>query len=171
MSKTLNQKFFNQNARKVALELLKSKIVREIKGKRINLEISEVEIYEGFKDKASHASKGKTKRNELMFEKGGVFYVYMVYGMHFMLNVVVDKKDYPAAILIRGAGEFNGPGKLTRALKIDCSLNGKEIKKENGLWFKKIERKGRIKKTPRIGVDYSGDFWKNAPLRYIKTKQ
>ncbi len=170
MGKVLNQKFFRENARKVALELLKSNIVREIKGKRINLEINEVEIYEGFKDKASHAFKGKTKRNELMFKAGGVFYIYMVYGIHFMLNVVTDRENYPAAILIRKAGDFDGPGKLTKTLKINLSLNGRKIKKENGLWFEKKEKKIKIKKLPRIGVNYAGNFWKNAPLRFIKLK-
>ncbi len=170
MSKILSQKIFHQEARKVSLELLKSSIVRTINGKKIKLEIDEVEIYEGFKDKASHASRGKTKRNELMFIKGGIFYIYLVYGMHYMLNVVVDRKDYPAAILIRKAGEFDGPGKLTKALKIDLSLNSKKIKKENGLWFEKSEKKIKIKKLPRIGVNYAGEFWKNAPLRFLKLK-
>ena len=69
--------------------------------------ITEVEAYDGFKDKASHASRGKTERNKIMFEKAGKWYVYFTYGMHWMLNVVCGQKNYPAAILIRGAIQFN----------------------------------------------------------------
>ena len=65
--------------------------------------ITEVEAYDGFNDKASHASAGKTKRNKIMFGEAGKWYVYFTYGMHWMLNIVVGPKNYPAAILIRSA--------------------------------------------------------------------
>ncbi|MDI6717744.1 MAG: DNA-3-methyladenine glycosylase [Patescibacteria group bacterium] len=101
MKKILPKKFFNRSALIVAKDLLGKVLVRRYKGKIIRLIITEVEAYDGFNDKASHASKGKTERNKIMFEKGGYFYVYFIYGMHWMFNIVVGPKNYPAAILIR----------------------------------------------------------------------
>ena len=170
MNKIINQDFFKKNSETVALELMKSNLVRKIKGKEIKLEVNEVEIYDGFLDKASHASSGKTKRNEVMFKGGGIFYIYLVYGMYFMINIVTGKENYPSAILIRGAGDLNGPGKLSNYLKVDYSLNGKEIGEKNGLWFEKIQNKVEIKKTSRIGVNYAGNYWSKAPLRFLKIR-
>lgn len=166
----IERSVFQKGAEEVALCLLQSKIKRRLGNETISLEIKEVEIYEGFADEASHAFCGKTKRNEVMFEKGGIFYVYFVYGIHYMLNIVTGEKDFPAAILLGGAGEFDGPAKLTKALKVDSAFNKKEIGKKQGLWFEK-ERKGcKIEKLPRIGIGYAGSFWKKKPLRYIKIK-
>ncbi len=169
MQKILTPQIFTQSAKEVAGTLLESRIIRRINKSNITFEVKEVEIYEGFQDSASHAFKGKTKRNKVMFEKGGVFYIYLVYGIHFMLNVVVGEKDYPAAILIRGAGKYDGPGKLTKGLKVDFSFNGKEVAKKNSLWFEKYEKKSRIKKLPRVGVNYADSFWRKAPLRFVKS--
>lgn len=168
MSDILEKEFFLQPAERVALGLLESDIVRKVDGKEIRLPVNEVEVYEGFEDKASHASRGKTERNKVMFEEGGIFYVYLVYGMHFMLNVVTGEKDYPAAILIRGAGEFDGPGKLTKALQIDMSLNGCSVDKKSGLWFEKrdVDKSAVVERLPRIGVDYAGE-WAEKPYRFV----
>ena len=168
--KILKESFFKKDAFFVAENLLGKYLVRKNGKEVISLKINEVEIYDGFKDKASHASKGKTKRNEPMFESGGIFYVYLVYGMYFMLNVVCGENGYPSAILIRGAGEYDGPGKLTNFLKIDKTLNGKKIKKASNLWIEdrgeKILKKN-INKLPRVGVDYSGRHWSKKPYRYV----
>ncbi len=167
MGKIIKKDVFEKDAFTVAEELLSSKIAKKEKERILKLDVKEIEIYEGFKDCASHAVKGRTERNSVMFEKGGIFYIYLVYGMHFMLNVVVGKKDYPAAILIRSVGDFYGPGKLTRALKIDKSYNKKLVGEETGLWFEKTKKVKKIKKGPRIGVDYAGKYWKNAHLRFF----
>ncbi|MFA6338913.1 MAG: DNA-3-methyladenine glycosylase [Candidatus Paceibacterota bacterium] len=169
MRKVLNQDFFNRKATIVAEELLGKYLVRKIDDEEIALEINEVEAYDGFDDKASHASKGRTERNEIMFGEAGYFYVYLCYGMYWMLNIVVGKKDYPAAILIRGAGKYNGPGKITKFLKIDKTLNKKRVEKSAGLWFEDrgvLVLKNKIKKTPRVGVDYAGE-WAKKPLRFL----
>lgn len=170
MGKILGEQFFNRNTLVVAKELLGKYLARKINNKKITLKITEVEAYEGFADKASHAHKGKTKRNEIMFGEAGYWYVYLCYGMHNMLNVVVGRKHYPAAILIRGAGGLNGPGKLTRYLKIDRKLNKTRVDKKSGLWVEdggeKIS-KNKIKATPRIGVSYAGPVWSKKPCRFI----
>jgi len=163
MRKILNTSFFNRPTLTVAEDLLGKFIVKKVGRKEISAMITEVEAYDGFEDKASHAHKGKTERNEIMFADAGYWYVYLVYGMHDMLNIVTGEKDYPAAILIRGiefeGKKISGPGKLTKFLKIDRSFNKKKADKKTGLW---IEDRGiwfldsQIKKTPRIGVDYAG---------------
>ncbi len=87
-----------------------------IKGRILSQPLVEVEAYDGFCDKASHAHRGPTTRNAVMFGPAGYWYVFLCYGMHWMLNIVTGPKEYPAAILIRSAGEYSGPGRLTKAL-------------------------------------------------------
>ncbi len=166
----LEKSIFEKSAEEVALSLLQSNIKRKVGDEIISLEVNEVEIYEGFEDEASHAFRGKTKRNETMFESGGIFYVYFVYGVHYMLNVVAGKEGFPAAVLLRGAGELRGPGKLTKELQIDLSFDKKRICKKQGLWFEKRKKECRIEKTPRVGIGSAGNFWKKKPCRYIKVK-
>ncbi len=173
-NKVLDKSFFKKDAFFVAENLLGKYLVRRYRKKEIALKINEVEIYDGFEDKASHASKGKTKRNAPMFNEGGVFYVYLIYGMYDMLNVVCGKKGHPSAILIRGAGKLNGPGKLTKFLKINRSFNGKKIKKKTKLWIEdrgEVVSKKDIKKTPRIGIGYAGEIWSKKLLRYVLEKE
>ncbi|MBI5701464.1 DNA-3-methyladenine glycosylase [Candidatus Saganbacteria bacterium] len=161
--------FFNKPTLKVAQSLIGEYLVRRFRGKTKAFMITEVEAYDGFLDKASHASRGKTKRNEIMFGEAGYFYVYFTYGIHWMLNIVTGKKDYPAAILIRGVEGISGPARLTKALKIDKKLNGKKAEPRSGLWFEdrgvRISKK-QIKRTPRIGVGYAGS-WAKKPYRFV----
>jgi len=164
----LKQNFFSRPAKVVASELLGKFIVRRIGKKRIADMITEVEVYDGFNDRASHAFRGITKRNYPMFGPGGFWYVYFVYGMHWMLNIVTGKKNYPSAILIRGTLRLSGPGKLTKCFKINGSLNNKRALPKNGLWIEdrgvKI-KKSQIIRKPRIGVDYAGKD-KNKKLNF-----
>lgn len=165
--------FFNRPALTVGRELLGKYLIRKRRGIELALPITELEVYDGFKDRASHAFHGKTVRNQIMFEGAGHLYVYFVYGMHWMLNVVVGPKNYPAAILIRGAGDIHGPAKLTRGLHIDGTQNGKLALPASGLWF---EDRGLsvpddfVKRTARIGVSYAGKVWSGKPYRFILKK-
>lgn len=169
----LNGKFFENDTFKVAEELLGKKLVRIYRGKRIEGIITETEAYVGPDDKASHASRGKTLRTEVMFGKAGVIYVYLIYGMYHCLNIVTGKKNYPAAVLIRGVtsnGEkISGPGKVCRFFHIDKTLNKKILSKNSGLWI--AAPKGRaspglkIRVGERIGVDYAG-IWAKKPWRF-----
>lgn len=168
MTKILNSGFFNRPTLVVAEDLLGKFLVHEKDAVETALMITEVEAYDGFEDRASHAFRGKTKRNNVMFGKAGFWYVYFVYGMYEMLNIVTGPEDYPAAILIRAVGEHKGPGKLTKALKIDRRFNEKVAEKKTGLWIEdRGATNGRIKKTPRIGVKYSGEVWANKNYRFI----
>lgn len=99
--KILQQNFFDRPTLIVVQELLGKFLVRKIGRNKIVGMITEVEAYVGHNDKASHASRGKTERTKIMFGKPGHWYVYLIYGMHYCLNIVTEKENYPAAILIR----------------------------------------------------------------------
>lgn len=132
--------------------------------------IVETEAYDGERDRACHARVGRTARTEVMYAAGGVWYVYLCYGVHEMLNLVVGPAGWPAAVLIRGVDGISGPGRLTRALAIDRQLNRQPAGADSGLW---IEDRGApipaaaIRRTPRIGVDYAGPVWAAKPWRFI----
>ena len=136
--------------------------------------ITEVEAYDGPNDLAAHASRGRrTTRNEIMYEVGGVWYIYFVYGMYEMLNIVTREPGYPAAILIRGVLGYNGPGKLTKALGITRAHHGKRAMKSSGLWIEDrgtIIRPKDIARTPRIGIGYAGEVWTAKPWRFVLKK-
>ena len=172
MRKVLPQKFFNSPAPLVARELLGKYLIVRRNGREKAFMITETEAYDGFRDKASHASRGKTPRNAPMFGTAGRFYVYLCYGMYWMLNVVTGEKWYPAAVLIRGERGITGPGRLTKMLGIDKRFNNKMADKKTGLWFE--DRGARIslrqiEKTPRIGVSYAGE-WAKKKWRFVIKK-
>lgn len=165
----LPHSFFNQDTLAVTEGLIGKVLVREINGEVIRQKITEAEAYVGPYDLACHSARGRTARNEAMFAEAGTIYIYLIYGMYYMLNIVTEEKEFPAAVLIRGTDQVTGPGRLTRALSIDKSLNGKKQGLESGLWFEEgelIDPK-RILRTPRIGVDYAGDFWSQQPYRFL----
>lgn len=166
--KRLDAEFFNQNTLKVAKSLL-GKILCVKKGKKITKGvITETEAYRGEDDLACHASKGRTKRTETMYQKSGMVYVYMIYGMYFCLNIVTEDENYPAAVLIRGVTplstsnvdsgvKINGPGRVCRYFGIDKSFNGLNVFGDK-IWLEdrsiKVAQK-YISTSKRIGVDYA----------------
>lgn len=167
--RVLERDFFARPALVVARELIGKYLVRRIGKREIAVPISETEAYTGPHDLACHGSKGRTARTEVMFGPAGHWYVYFIYGIHWMLNAVTDDEGHPAAVLVRGAGQWDGPAKLTKALQIDRAFYGQPIAPDSGLW---IEDRGlaiprrRIRRTPRIGVDYSGP-WAAKPYRFV----
>ena len=132
--------------------------------------ITEVEAYDGERDLACHARVGRTKRTEVMYGAGGVWYVYLCYGVHEMLNLVVGPPDWPAAVLIRSVDGVTGPGRLTKALGINRTLTATAADPANTLWIEdrgvRVPRR-RVKVTPRIGVDYAGPIWAAKPWRFV----
>ena len=168
--KILTPAFFNRPTLEVTRDLLGKYLLRRAGGKTQALRLSELEAYDGFEDKASHAHRGSTPRNQVMFGPAGHWYVYLIYGMHWMLNMVTGPKTYPAAVLIRGAEIVSGPGRLTKHLRVDDKQNGEKASRSSGLW---IEDRGenipdsQIITTPRIGVDYAGPVWSQKPYRFV----
>ena len=166
----LQTDFFTRDVLEVAPELLGKYLVRKFDDGRIEkFLITETEAYRGKEDLACHANKGRTPRTEIMFHDGGKIYVYLIYGMYWMLNFVTSTKDIPQAVLIRGIEGFDGPGKLTKKLCIDKSFYGEEIISNSRLWIEKANDKAEIefKTTPRIGIDYAGEIYKNKLWRFI----
>lgn len=172
MPKTLARPFFNRPTLMVARSLIGKYLVRENGTGRIAGKIIEVEAYVGSQDKACHASKGRTARTDVMFGPPGVSYVYLVYGMHHLLNVVTEREEFPAAVLIRAIEVegtlIDGPGKLCRDLDIDRSLNRLDLTEGRQVWFEdrgaRVARK-KIWALPRIGVEYAGS-WAKKPWRF-----
>lgn len=159
----------------VARDLVGKILVRKIGSKIIREMITEVEAYVGPHDLACHSSRGSTRRTEVMYKEAGTIYVYFTYGMHWLLNIVTEEKEYPAAVLIRGVESISGPARLTKALSIDKSLNCKKLGKSSGLWIelpslKILNSKLKITRTPRIGVGRSGPIWANKPYRFLLVK-
>lgn len=182
----LKQDFFRRSTTNVARELLGAKLVREFNGIILSGMITETEAYLGANDSACHASKGKTSRNSVMFGPAGVAYVYFVYGMHFMLNIVTEPEGNPCAVLIRainpltgleqmealrgkkGRDLSNGPAKLCQAMAVDRSLSGWNVTKGQLLWLEshKTVAAGTIKSGSRIGIDYAARKDREALLRF-----
>jgi DNA-3-methyladenine glycosylase len=163
----LDESFFDRPADVVARDLPGRILVRRLGGKRNALTVTETEAYLGPHDLASHAARLRTARNDIMYGPPGTIYVYLVYGLHWMLNVVTGPAGYPAAVLIRSAGGVSGPGKLGRALAIDAGLNGRQAAPRTGLWFESGQGAQRVIATPRIGVDYAGPRWSARKLRFV----
>lgn len=163
----LKKEFYSQSALEVAPALLGKKICRKIEGQIIKMTITETEAYYGEADTACHAHKGKTARTEPMYATGGITYIYLCYGIHNLLNIVTGKKDFPEAVLIRGIEGYNGPGKLTKALSIDRSLNCLDLTQSDELWIEDDNMTGTYMTTPRIGIDYACDYYREIHWRFI----
>jgi len=171
--KVILRRFYKRDVVDVARDLLGKLLVREVEGKRLVGRIVEVEAYRGRDDPASHAYRGRTKRNEVMFGKPGLAYVYLAYGVNWCLNITAEPEGEPAAVLIRavepleGIEEMmanrgvnsiknltNGPGKLTKAFKIDGSLNGWDMTRGELLYVAYPDKKEdfEIGVSARIGI-------------------
>ncbi len=175
MCKILKQNFFDRSAIEVSKDLLGKYLVKKSGGAEAVKKITEVEAYDGIEDKACHASSGRTKRNKIMFGAPGFWYMYLIYGVYDMLNVVTGPDKYPSAILIRGVEGMNGPGILTRDLDIKRrDFKNKKISPETGLWIEDrgfVIEESDISTKKRVGVDYAEE-WADKKWRFkIKNKK
>jgi len=177
----LDYDFYQNDAVTAAKDLLGKIIVREINGQKIMTKIVDTEAYMGAEDKASHAyNNKKTKRTKTMFGKGGLAYIYLIYGMYHCFNIVTAVKDDPHAVLIRAVEPVDGlelikknrnikssniedltndPGKLSQALKIDKSLDGCDLVKSNKLYLLDQENNDfKVEAAPRVNIDYAEEY-------------
>ncbi len=171
MKKRLDREFYNRSTLKIAKELLGKYLVIEKDGNYVSGKIVETEAYIGLDDPASHAYRGLTPRNKVMFGEPGYAYVYLTYGMHHCLNFVTERKGFPAAVLIRalepeGGIEImkerrktkdlksltNGPAKLCQALGIDRTLNGTDLCSDIIYVEDRGSEPAKIVSTSRIGI-------------------
>jgi DNA-3-methyladenine glycosylase len=169
----LEQPFYAQPAVTLAQALIGKVIVRRTRKKEYHARIVETEAYVGSHDLACHASKGRTNRTEVMFGPAGRAYVYLIYGMYDMFNIVAGEIDDPQAVLIRAAepiagwsADLSGPGKLTRALQITRTDNGVALTSDRLHILDDPADRPKIVATPRIGIDYARE-WKHELLRFL----
>lgn len=165
--KRLSRDFYMRDVLAAAPEVPgKNLVIRLPDGSLGSYKITEVEAYRGSEDIACHAFKGRTTRTEIMYHEGGRLYIYLIYGMYWMLNIVTGERDNPQAILIRGVEEFPGPGKLTKFLGIDKSFYGEDLVTSDRIWLEDHGMNFSIKYGTRIGINYAGEYWKSRLWRY-----
>jgi DNA-3-methyladenine glycosylase len=185
MSKPLPVSFYNRPTLIVARELLGAYLIRIQKGKRLVGKIIETEAYIGESDLGCHASKGKTKRNAVMFGRAGIAYVYFTYGMHWMLNAVTESEGFPAAVLIRAieplegmeimlrrrhGRDTKGPAKLTQALGLTHTQNGVDLtsrKSELRIEIGEPIPDESVTIGSRVGLYSVPEPWKSRPWRFL----
>ena len=149
MSK-LTYAFYHRPCLEVAWDLVGKVLVH--RGQR--LRISETEAYCGEADTACHAHKGRTKRTEVMYMDGGTIYIYLCYGIHWLLNIVTGDVDDPQAVLIRACVDAEGPGKLTKHLGINGEMNRKSVLSSD-LWIEDDDFVCDVVTDKRVGIGYA----------------
>jgi DNA-3-methyladenine glycosylase len=163
----LDRAFFNRDALVIAPEILGKALVRVMPDDtRLVLPVTEVEVYRGMDDRANHASKGMTERNRVMFGQGGIIYMYLIYGMHWMLNIVTGEEGTPEALLIRGIGEIEGPGRVTKHLSIGRDFYGEDLGNSSRIWLEDRPFVENFTTGPRVGINYAGEPWISMPWRF-----
>lgn len=175
-TRRLDHSFFTGSATTVARRLIGRVLVRRFRGREYRARIVETEAYLGPRDLASHSSKGRTRRTEVMFGPPGRAYVYFIYGMYDMFNIVVGREGKAHAVLVRAAepldgwkADLSGPGKLARAMHITTADNAMDLTGDALFLVDAPGPRPRIVRTPRIGIDYARE-WKDAPLRFLDAK-
>lgn len=163
----IDSQFFSLDVLTVAPGLPGKKIVRIIDGTRKEFVITEVEAYRGTEDLACHASKGRTKRTEVMYHEGGHIYMYLIYGMYWMFNIVTGPAGHPQAALIRALSGVNGPGKVSRELSLNGDFYGENLVNSERIWLEEGIKSPEILTGTRIGVDYAGQIWSSKPWRFF----
>ncbi|MBO5163279.1 MAG: DNA-3-methyladenine glycosylase [Ruminococcus sp.] len=172
MTEILTEDFFHRDALEVAPDLVGKIIARRLEdGTVIRERIAETEVYRGEEDLGCHASKGRTKRTEILYGESGVIYVYLCYGMHWLMNVITGEKEQPQGVLFRSGEVKNGPAKLTKYLQIDGSFNGEKLFGNERVWIEDDGTRPELITAPRVGIDYAGEYWKNVKWRYIAKKE
>ena len=137
----LTADFFRRDVLEVAPDLVGKIIVRRLDdGTALRERIAETEAYRGEEDKGCHASKGRTPRTEILYGRSGSIYVYLCYGMHWLMNVITGETGQPQGVLIRAGEVHNGPAKLTKYLQVDGSFNGGDFSTSDKIWIEDLEK-------------------------------
>ena len=166
----LRRQFFSQPAELLAPALVGVHISRDVSGSQRHARIVETEAYLGPQDLASHSSRGRTARTEVMYGPPGYAYVYLIYGLHFMLNVVAAGDG--AAVLLRAAEplegcglDLKGPGRLAKGFAVTLQDNGLDLT-SGDFSFSSTDYRPSIVRRPRVGVEYAR-HWAGRLLRFI----
>lgn len=153
----LGEAFFHRDCGEVACDLVGKLIVRKTDDGELVLRITETESYGGEEDTACHASKGRTPRTELLYSRAGTIYVYLCYGMHWLMNVITGEREQPQGVLIRACEIYDGPAKLTKYLKIDKSFNGCSIIDNPMICIADDGFRPETELRRRVGIDYADE--------------
>ena len=145
--------------------------VRQADGSVLRRRITETECYLGEEDTACHAHHGRTARTDVMYRQGGVAYVYLCYGIHNLLNIVTGPQDSPQAVLVRGVEGFSGPGRLTKEMGIDRTLNGVPFTGSDAIWLEDDGFEARLTATPRIGIAYASEEDRKKLWRFLLVQE
>jgi DNA-3-methyladenine glycosylase len=168
MLKRLDRAFYSRDVLEVAPQLIGQHLIRIAPdGTKAIYIITETEAYRGGDDLACHASKGMTPRTQVMFGEGGHLYMYLIYGMYWMMNVVTGLQGIPQAVLFRGVREASGPGRLTRLVGVDRDYYGEDLVVSERIWIEESGSPSAYYTSPRVGIDYAGEPWKSMPWRYL----
>lgn len=174
-SRKLKRADYARPAEALARELVGKILVHRNQNRECRARIVETEAYLGPPDLASHASKGLTGRTKILFGPTGHAYVYLIYGMYDLFNIVAGHQGSGQAVLIRAAepldgwqADLRGPGKLTRAMHITRQHNGLDLTGRIIFLLDDHTPPPPLSITPRIGIDYA-KHWKDAPLRFFAT--
>lgn len=169
--KALEEGFFHRDCLEVAPDLVGKLIIRTLEsGEKITLRITETEAYRGEEDTACHASKGRTPRTELLYREAGVIYVYLCYGIHWLMNVITGEKEQPQGVLIRACQSYEGPAKLTKRLQIDKSFNGSSFINNDRIMIADDGFSPEIVRLKRVGIDYATPEYRDILWRYAQKK-
>ncbi len=155
--------FFHRHALEVAPDLVGKLLVH--RGQM--LRISETEAYCGETDTACHAHKGRTKRTEVLYADAGTIYVYLCYGMHWLMNVITGDAGDPQGVLIRACVDAEGPGKLTKRLGITGGLNRGSVVDSEELWFADDGFRYSVRTGKRVGIAYAAQEDQDKLWRFI----
>ena len=156
MTRKLDYDFFHRPCLDVAEELVGKILAHRLAdGTVLRLRISETESYCGESDTACHAHKGRTKRTEVMYMDAGTIYIYLCYGVHWLLNIVTGDAEDPQAVLIRACVDAAGPGKLTKALGITGELNRSSVVTSDNLWVEDDGLRCDVVTDKRVGIGYA----------------
>ena len=159
----LNYDFFHRHALEVAPELVGKLLIHNGQA----LRISETEAYCGESDTACHASRGRTKRTEVLYADAGTIYVYLCYGMHWLMNVITGDVDDPQGVLIRACVDAPGPGRLTKRLGITGVQNRASIVDSEELWIGDDGFRCGIRTDTRVGIGYASEADQAKQWRFI----
>ena len=163
----LERDFFARDVLEVAPDLLGKLVVHRTEHGILRLRITETEAYRGEQDTACHAHRGRTRRTETLYGPPGTLYVYLCYGIHWMLNLVTGREGQPQAVLVRACLTAQGPGRLTKALQVTGALNGQDAARSSELWLEDDGMRCRVKTAPRVGIGYASPEDRQRPWRFI----
>lgn len=164
----LNASFYEQDALTVAPLLVGGRVCRHLEdGTFLSARIMETEIYRGEEDGACHARAGRTRRTDMLYAPGGYAYVYRIYGLHWLFNVVTGPRDFPQAVLIRALeAPLDGPAKWTRAFSVTGEHNGLYLPESQEIWLEEADHPP-LEAAPRVGINYAPEPWRSIPWRFI----